>query len=70
MSDKDTLAFPGTTENGLNNGVSGMALRDYFAARVMQALLANLSDRVLDHDIVTRSFVADAMMEERNRCLY
>jgi hypothetical protein len=30
-------AFPGTQDNGLNSGCPGMTLRDYFAAKAMQA---------------------------------
>lgn len=39
---KDTSgpAFPCTEANGLNNGVPGMTLRQYYAGLAMQGLLA------------------------------
>lgn len=37
--DKNTPAFPTTTEHGFNSGVGGMNLRDYFAAKAMQSVL-------------------------------
>ena len=34
-------AFPATQDNGANQGgVSGMSLRDYFAAKAMQAVMS------------------------------
>lgn len=33
-------AFPATDAHGLNNGMPGMSLRDYFAAKAMQAMFA------------------------------
>jgi hypothetical protein len=63
MSDKDIepqQAFPYT---GL--GSDGMTLRDYFATRVMQAMLG--SNWVLkDEEIPSRAYkLADLMMKER-----
>lgn len=42
MSREDTggPAFPATEEHGCNSGWSGMDLRDYFAAKAMQAHIA------------------------------
>jgi len=64
-------AFPSTQ---YANGISpyghseGMTLRDYFAAKAMQALLARTSYHVEDDeaDIATVAYdYADAMMEAR-----
>ena len=33
MSDTSGPAFPTTTEHGINSGMPGMTLRDYFAAK-------------------------------------
>lgn len=34
-------AFPGTEQNGLNNGCPGMTLRDYFAGQALAGVCAN-----------------------------
>lgn len=42
MSINDRMpAFPGTEANGLNNGCPGLSIRDYFAAKAMQAAATN-----------------------------
>lgn len=33
-------AFPSTEEHGLNSGWSGLSLRDYFAAKAMNQMIA------------------------------
>ena len=53
----DTLAFPVPNMN------TGMTLRDYFAAKAMQALIDN---DFLFFEIPTRAYeIADAMMKAR-----
>ncbi len=53
----DTLAFPVPNMN------TGMTLRDYFAAKAMQALIDN---NFLFSEIPTRAYeIADAMMKVR-----
>jgi hypothetical protein len=54
----DTLAFPVPNMN------TGMTLRDYFAAKAMQALIDNDN---LFFEIPTRAYeIADAMMAARS----
>jgi len=36
-------AFPGTAENYKYEGCAGMSIRDYFAAKAMQALLTRMN---------------------------
>ena len=57
-------AFP--TRNTLNDG---MTLRDYFAAKAMQAMLANSECALLPVDeVVPAAYkMADAMLKERNK---
>ena len=69
---KDTPAFPmGPSQAGGEyfSGYDGMTLRDYFAAKAMQAEVQSC-DVYLSHDainiIVARSYrVADAMLKAR-----
>jgi hypothetical protein len=61
-----TPAFPqqfnGTTEPSL----SGMTLRDYFAAKAMQALISEPSLKATMDEFAHRAYqIADIMMEER-----
>ena len=61
-----TPAFPqqfnGTTEPSL----SGMTLRDYFAAKAMQALISEPSLKASMDEFAHRAYqIADIMMEER-----
>jgi len=60
-------AFPTTEDHGLNYGMFGMTLRDYFAAKAMQGLIASL---VEGEDFTERGTewaykVADAMLKAR-----
>jgi hypothetical protein len=57
-------AFPWQIDNGETmRGHKGMTLRDYFAAKAMQALIDNDG---LFSDIPTQAYkLADAMMKER-----
>jgi hypothetical protein len=74
MKDTNTggPAFPTLPEHGANSGCLGMTLRDYFAAKAIQGLLANPK---LEKQILTAGqswieasawAVADAMMKVRD----
>ena len=61
---KDIQAFPNEGFNGWGKPQEGMTLRDYFAAKAMQGMLA-AGNKVLK-DITQASYViADAMLEAR-----
>lgn len=46
----------------------GMTLRDYFAAKAMQGLLADLGIRVERHELARRAYeIADAMLKARQQ---
>ena len=66
-------AFPTQTfdmdKGGVNYDIDGMDLRDYFAAKAMQGLLANPDfDAFLAITIAASSYeVADAMMKAREK---
>jgi hypothetical protein len=73
MNHLNTPAFPTTTEHGFNNGVEGMWLRDYFAAKAMQGMLA-METHPVKFGISSAPYfalaesayrMADAMMEAR-----
>jgi len=56
------VQFQGTTEPSL----SGMTLRDYFAAKAMQGMLSEPSLRATPEEFATESYkVADAMLKAR-----
>lgn len=61
-------AFPCSTKQSLRGAspCSGMSLRDYFAAKAMQALVS--LDTIAIKDVVKESYtLADAMMEAREK---
>ena len=69
-------AFPTTYRNydeSISHDCSGMDLRDYFAAKAMQAIIGKSDDRSLDIGEIDNWIgdyayvVADAMMEARDR---
>ena len=69
MNTKETggPAFPATEEHGLNSGMPGMTLRDYFAAKALNGLFSaggGISAQPAEwaHDAYR---MADAMLEER-----
>ena len=73
---KDTggPAFPGFVQNQMNGHVvdemSGMTLRDYFAAKAMQGIAANQRWNVtkqIDNCAREAYAIADAMIKERNK---
>jgi hypothetical protein len=66
---KDIPAFPtaqyanGVHPSGFDNG---MTLRDYFAAKAMQALISEPSLKATMDEFAHRAYqIADIMMEER-----
>lgn len=61
-------AFP--TFNGMSDmQTQGMTLRDYFAAKAMQALLQNEDWQGMDIEELTRYayFIADEMLKARSK---
>ena len=71
MSDKSIPAFPRpASEPGIwkVNAQEGMTLRDYFAAKAMQAIIMSTDDKDEMSAPITESAYkwADAMMEARN----
>jgi hypothetical protein len=66
----DMPAFPtGIITDGkgkIIGGSNGMALRDYFAAKAVQGLLASEVNAPLKVFAIRAYAVADAMMEARN----
>ena len=69
-------AFPTTYRNydeSISHDCTGMDLRDYFAAKAMQAIIGKSDDRSLDIGEIDNWIgdyayvVADAMMEARDR---
>jgi hypothetical protein len=70
MSNIDTggLAFPATVEDGCNIGCPDMTLRDYFAARAMNAYCSDPGWRVdmtAKETAIAAYRMADAMLEAR-----
>lgn len=74
MNDKDDggMAFPRLTKDAwAENGYCGMTLRDYFAAKAMQAILHDTNKNVLvwqaTPDVVAKNayVMADFMLKER-----
>jgi hypothetical protein len=66
-------AFPTAADNGHSDNQDGMDLRDYFAAKAMQAIIGNSDQASLEVGEVDNwvgdyaYVVADAMMEARER---
>lgn len=73
MSDKDLLAFPlPQGDANVCHSVAGMTLRDYFAAKAMQALIAKTPFQEFPQDYLPYQKTAigaydyaDAMLEAR-----
>lgn len=67
MTDKNEPAFP--SERAFWS--QGMTLRDYFAAKAMQAILAHLSQGIRPQDCISAAddayFLADAMLKAREQ---
>ena len=59
-------AFPFTLNNG-QDVITGMDLRDYFAAKVMQGLLASDTHAPASEFVRKAYEIADAMIEERGK---
>ena len=69
MNDKYKSAFPVHPEVSVVNDPQwcGMTLRDYFAAKAMQVLLAaGINSEQYEEDAMQAYEMADAMMEARN----
>ena len=70
---KDTSgpAFPATEAHGLNNGLPGMTLRQWYAGLAMQGLIAQSSGTALGSPVgagAAYAFaMADAMIVEGNK---
>lgn len=68
--DTGNTAFPVTDENGANYPHFGMTLRDYFAAKAMQGMLAcahpyaQSDEKMFARDAYV---LADAMLAERDK---
>lgn len=59
-------AFPNAEENYLHHGHSGMNLRDYFAAKAMQAQVSSITYTHEISNLVKMAYViADAMLDRR-----
>jgi len=64
---KDMPAFPNEGFNGWGEPQEGMTLRDYFAAKALQALIR--ADQFRTHDNVAKDAYgyADAMLKAREQ---
>jgi len=62
-------AFPTLEEHGFDNGMTGMTLRDYFAAKAMAQLIAiyepSEKEGTVPDCAESAYFYADAMLEAR-----
>jgi hypothetical protein len=66
MLDKETPAFPTLAEHGFNDGVPGMLLRDYFAAKAMAINFGKHGSTISIQELARSAYeVADAMLYER-----
>ncbi|MEJ5903825.1 hypothetical protein V7V80_03920 [Pseudomonas kermanshahensis] len=67
MSNKDTFAFPTPASEYAGHGTAfGMTLRDYFAAKAMQASRSRQSQYASWDDLAQDSYeIADAMLAAR-----
>jgi hypothetical protein len=60
-------AFPTTADNGHSENQDGMELRDYFAAHIIQGLLANNTTCDNDETVIESAWgLADKMIKARN----
>lgn len=71
MTDTGGPAFPTLADNGHAMNQDGMTLRDYFAAKIVQAQVGNplrLGDDEAHRLMAERAYrVADAMLAERSK---
>lgn len=81
MSSNDIRAFPGPDQATCENDIhQGMTLRDYFAAKAMQAIVSNTetlermehgaNENMISPDVLVATGaygIADAMLAERNK---
>jgi len=65
MNNTNDRAFPSTFHNGWGEPEKGMALRDYFASKVLQGLLASGLDQP-KFEFARKSYeMADEMLKAR-----
>lgn len=70
MKDTGGSAFPTLADTGHAMGQDGMTLRDYFAAKAMQGMIACDTERSPKQvPIIVKSayVMADAMLKERSK---
>lgn len=61
-------AFPNMHRNIYGGEITGMSLRDYFAAMALRAIIDKQGYGTPDHDIAKKAFeIADAMLREREK---
>ena len=61
-------AFPVTTDHGSVYALPGMTLRDYFAAKALQGMLADKSSGYPHREYACDAYsLADAMLAERKQ---
>lgn len=67
MSIEDIPAFPIPASDGHHPANHGMTLRDYFAAKAMEALILNGETLSPEVPLSVRAYeIADAMLKTRN----
>ena len=67
MTDTGGPAFPTLADNGHTTNQDGMTLRDYFAAKAMQGMLAAAENYQTIQLADYAYSVADAMLKERSK---
>jgi hypothetical protein len=67
MINESAFPIPNDDRPGSYEAQPGMALRDYFAAKAMQGLLANDSDPLFERVAEWAYDIADEMLKERNK---
>jgi hypothetical protein len=74
MKDNGGSAFPvahqivDANHEHFKLGCKGMTLRDYFAAKAMQAMVSDPSMSILSAELVYRAYIiADQMLNERSK---
>ena len=61
-------AFPTLADNGHSDTQDGMDLRDYFAAKAMQGMMADHTRDNYPDEIAVQAYkIADAMMSARKK---
>jgi len=66
LKEKNTPAFPYSVDNGeIVKYVTGMTLRDYFAAKALQGMMVDVYAPDCDYIAKTTYAMADAMLKAR-----